>query len=352
MGAALRILFIGCFRFNCGSSHALLGYARAAARRGYDLRVSSLGLVDESVREKVAVAGQSWTPDVAVMVFESEQFLNAAGLGWIERKIPRAHRLIIDPDAKYSERVSIGADANHVTANSREFWRALYERLSDTILQPSLGPMMNGARRFLYFGVDLYRSPPPRAEREGEKTFDLIYVGNNWYRWHDVQWLACRLSKIRERLARIALFGSYWSGEPMPGFAEHTYSDPRFLLAHEIESYPSVAFDEVERQMGRGKFHPVFVRPVLNLLRMVTPRMFETFAADTVPLLPPYFKHACDLYGVEAAKLSLTEDPADSIMRMMQDYREYASISLAIRERLAHEHSYDRRLEELLSFVA
>lgn len=350
MGAALRILFVGCFRFNCGSSHALLGYARAAAQRNYDLRVSSLGLVDESVREKVVVADADWTPDVMVMVFESEQFLTTDGLRCIERKLPRARRVVIDPDAKYSEVVRIGADANHPSSNAGEFWRALYQQLSDTILQPCLGPMTGGAKRFLYFGVDRHR--PSRPVQDGKKRFDLIYVGNNWYRWHDFLWLFTKVASIRARLGRIAVFGNYWFGDPAPGFEEHTYSDPGFLQAHGIESYPSVAFDEVEYQMGQGKFHPIFVRPVLNLLRLVTPRMFETFIADTVPLLPPYFQHAVSLYGPEVTPLFLTEDPANAINTMMQNYQHYVSLSQAIRDRLVKNHSYDLRLQELLDFVA
>lgn len=349
MGAALRILFVGCFRFNCGSSHALLGYARAAERRQFDLRASQLGLVDESVRQKVAVADAHWTPDVTVLVFESEQFLTPHALSLIERS-PRRRRIVIDPDAKYSEITRIGADANHPSANAREFWRELYDHLSDTILQPRLGPMTGGARRFLYFGVDLNR--PPRARHEAGKPFDLIYVGNNWYRWHDFQWLFTKVARVRQRLGRIAVFGQYWQGDSAPGFEEHTYSAPAFLQAHRIESYPPVPFDEVESRMGQGRFHPIFVRPILNRLGLVTPRMFETFMADTVPVLPPYFRHAPSLYGAEVEPLFLTEDPADSLPGMMQSYSRYVSLSRSIRERLVKEHSYDQRLQELLGFVA
>lgn len=350
MGAALRILFVGCFRFNCGSSHALLGYARAAAERNYDLRVSSLGLVDETVREKVVVADADWTPDVMVLVFESEQFLTPASLRCIEQKLPRARRVVIDPDAKYSELIRIGSDTNHPSSKAGQFWRALYDQLSDTILQPRLGTMTGGARRFLYFGVDLHRPSPP--SQDGNQPFDLIYVGNNWYRWHDFQWLFTKLASIRSRLGRIAVFGKYWFGDPAPGFERHTYSDPGFLQAHGIESYPSVEFEEVERRMGQGRFHPIFVRPVLNLLQLVTPRMFETFIADTVPVLPPYFQHAVSLYGPEVTPLFLTEDPAGSLTAMMQNYQQHVSLARSIRERLVKEHSYDLRLQELLGFVA
>jgi hypothetical protein len=348
MGAPLRVLFVGCFRYNSGSSHTLLGYARAAQRQHYDLRVSSLGLVDKPVREKIAVADDDWVPDLIVLVFESERFLTSAAVRSLERMVPRSRRLIIDPDGKYSEVVQSGVDTNHPTADSRTFWAELYQQLSDTILQPCLGSITPGVKKFLYFGIDSYR--PSFPQERSEKLFDLIYVGNNWYRWHDFVWLFDKLSRIRSKVGRIAVFGKHWFADPEPGFEEHTYSDPSFLYAHGVESYRSVPFGEVERKMGQGKLHPIFVRPVLNLLKLVTPRMFETFAANTVPIIPQYFQHAVSLYGPEVTPLYLREDPADVITSMLNQYPDYMILAREIRDKLIKEHSYDVRLTELLGF--
>ena len=347
MRGSLRILFVGCFRYNCGSSHALLGYARAAKRQNYDLRVSSLGVLDQQIREKVRVADNDWTPDLMVLVFESEKFLTAEAIRRIEQTIPRKRRLIIDPDGKFSDAVHAGSDTNHPCASSRTFWNELYQQLSDTILQPCLGPIESPAREFLYFGIDVNR---PQLRQSAEKLFDLIYVGNNWYRWHDFVWLLENIKQIRSQLGRIAVFGNHWFDDPQPGYEEHTYSDPGFLKAHGVETYGSVPFDEVELHMGKGKLHPIFVRPVLNKMNLVTPRMFETFVTDTVPILPDYFQHARILYGPEVAPLFLTENPSETISAIMDKYSEYQSLTREIDNKLKRNHSYDVRLAELLNF--
>lgn len=348
MGKRLRILFIGCFRYNCGSSHALLGYFRAAQHLGFDLRASILGQVDQSVQKKVPVAPADWIPDLGVMVFESEQFLSLADLSRIERIVPRSHRVIIDPDGNYLEIVRDGADTNHPTEESLHYWSAFYRQLSDTVLQPRLGPMEPGTQRFLYFGLDLHRPGDPRAN--SEKLYDLLYIGNNWYRWHDIVWLLGQLQTIRPKLGRIAIFGKDWFGETATGYEECTYSDPTMLEAHGVETYGSVPFDEVEPRMGQGKLHPIFIRPILNALKLITPRMFETFAADTVPILPPYFHHAAALYGEKVRPLCLPPNPNDSILSMLDNYSDYVCLAFEIRNELITAHSYESRLAELIGF--
>jgi len=348
MGASLRILLVGYFKYNSGSSHALLGYVRAARFLGYDLRASQFGLVDEIVQEKVPVAEPDWNPDIVVLIFESKQFLNESALASVERLAPRSRRVIIDPDGKYSDAIFVGSDTNHPTADSHAFWVKLYNRLSDTILQPCLTSVATGAKRFLYFGIDLHR--PRVAETSDEKLYDLLYVGNNWYRWHDFVWLFEQLAPIRPRLGRIAVFGKHWFGDPKPGLEEHTYSDPGFLQAHGVESHRSVPFDEVERVMGQGKLHPIFIRPVINMLELATPRMFETFAANTVPILPPYFRCAVSLYGARVSPLCLPEKPADAVSSMLDRYGDYVALAREIRAELAKGDSYEARLAELLGF--
>jgi hypothetical protein len=62
-----------------------------------------------------------------------------------------------------------------------------FDERSDVIVQPSLGAPAPGTRRFLYFGVDAHRRREPSPVER--KPYDIVYVGNNWYRWHDVCWL-------------------------------------------------------------------------------------------------------------------------------------------------------------------
>lgn len=348
MGAQLRVLFIGRFRYNSGSSHTLLGYVRAARSLNIDLRASLLGLVDSTVRSLVPVAEEGWRPDVLVMVFESERFLDQDSVRLVERLAPRSYRLIVDPDGKFSKHVRRGSDTNHPTPDSRVYWTELYNRLSDVILQPGLGPVEVGAQKFLYFGIDLHY---PEINTTRRKTFDLIYVGNNWYRWHDLVWLLNKVAPIRQTLGRIAVFGKDWNVASVPGFEQAVYSEPGLLTERGVEVFDSAPFGAVVRTMGAGRLHPIFIRPVLNALGFVTPRMFETFAADTVPLIPPYFRYAALLFGAESNALRLPAEPADTILNMLDKYAEYSAIARETRSLLIEKHSYEVRLKELLSFV-
>lgn len=345
----LKIAFVGRYYWHNGSSHALLGYYRAGLHLGHDVRVSAIGIIDEVVRDKVPVASKDWRPDLMVLVFE-ERFLRGEGFACVEKVVPRERRLVIDPDGKYSDAVRAGTDSNHDTPDSQTLWSGDFDRLSDIVLQPTLGVPGNGARRFLYFGVDRHRQQDPGARNE--KPYDIVYVGNNWYRWTDVAWLIRSLAPVRSRIGRIGIFGRYWSGDPLPGYEEHTRSDRAFLDEHGVEVHRSVPFDGVEAAMGAGRLCPILVRPVLAALQLVTPRMFETFAAATVPLLPPHLQYTKALFGGGADGHFLTEQPVERVLAALDDYERHVRSAQDIRAELALHHSYEQRLAQLLSFVS
>lgn len=79
--------------------------------------------------------------------------------------------------------------------------------------------------------------------------------------------------------------------------------------------------------------------------------MFETFAADTIPLIPKYFSHALDLYGNGAKELVLTDRPETDILRILDNYEHHKKLSAEIRNQLKDEHSYEKRLTQLLEFI-
>jgi hypothetical protein len=115
--------------------------------------------------------------------------------------------------------------------------------------------------------------------------------------------------------------------------------------------YKSTPYGQVEKTMSRGKVNPILIRPILNEMGFVTPRMFETFAADTVPLIPNYFRHANELYGDEIFHLTLSPDPAVKIMEILENYQKYRDVSLRIGEKLRRKHSYQVRISQLLDLV-
>ncbi|HVS01914.1 MAG TPA: glycosyltransferase [Thermoanaerobaculia bacterium] len=343
--AAPRILFVGHFQRDGGSSNALLGYARAAGRRGIDLRVSSLVPLHPEVERAVPVADPEWRADYLVFVFEDWQYLSPPALEQLQRSTPRSRRLVIDQDGKYSPPTSAGADSNHRSDDEWRSWKGLFERLSDVILQPTLAAPQPGVESFLYFAA-----PPRIASCGTNRSFDVVYVGNNWYRWQDLVWFGQGIAPIRDRLGRIAVCGKWWDDETERDHPEQTWSDPRLLKRLGIELLPAVAFGDVVETMSRGRLNPQFVRPVLNELALVTPRMFEAFAADTVPVFPPHLRHVDRLYGQAIEPLVLPERPAAAVLQMLERHSEYAALAKEIAGKLEREHSYDARLSQLLGF--
>lgn len=341
------IAFVGNYQYSSGSSNALLGYVRAGEVLGYDIRVSSFGYVDDVIKATVPVADRNWRPDLFIIVFESYPFLTSKDVEDICALIPRSKRIIIDPDGKYSKPSFSAGDTNHLSQDSYKFWANLYDSLSDIILQPYPGtPITQKVKSFLYFGIDknvvgLSKQP---------KDYDLMYIGNNWYRWHDIYKFVQLITPIRNRLKKVALVGNYWSSDVMLDYEEATYSDPNFLNQNGIEILKSAPYGKVEETMSRSLLNPIFVRPILNHLGFVTPRMFETFNADTVPLVPYYFTHATRLYGKEIINLTMSDNPED-IIKILDNYDTYLNLSREIREMLKVKHSYEIRLNELVKFA-
>lgn len=342
----MKIAFVGRFYWHNGSSHALLGYRRAAEAIGFDVRVSEIGIVDQTVRSLIPIAPADWCPDLLVCVFE-ERFLREGGFRKIETSVPRDRRIVIDPDGKYTETVTFEGDCNHFNASEAKNWRDDFERISDKILQPSLGKLPTGVSRFLYFGVDLHRV----SRVASDKVFDVVYVGNNWYRWAEIMWLFGSLSRIRGRLGRLAIFGQYWGGIPLENYETETFSDPNFFRMNGIETFGPVPFDKVEETMEKGFLSPIFARPILRHLKLVTPRMFETFAAATVPLLPENVIYALPLYDSGAKFLVLGSCPSKTVQEALSNYGEYSRVANDVRESLQINHNYEVRLRELVALV-
>ena len=107
MTAPLRIAIAGRFYWHNGSSHALLGYSRAARRLGHDLRASLLGIVDDVVQQKVPTADPEWKADLLVLVCE-ERFLQSKARQQIDALYPRSRRVLIDPDGRYAPIIDVG----------------------------------------------------------------------------------------------------------------------------------------------------------------------------------------------------------------------------------------------------
>ena len=156
------------------------------------------------------------------------------------------------------------------------------------------------------------------------------------------------VNSIRSRVPEIGLTGNWWLNDFLEGYEEATNSDPEFLAKHNVDVQSPPPYGEVEKTMSQGKFNPIFLRAILREMKFVTPRMFETFLADTVPLLPGYFDYATKLYGSEVQPLIMSAGIANTIESLVANYEQTQKLCQSIREKLIREHSYRIKLEQLL----
>ncbi len=344
-----KIVFIGNFQYNCGSSNTVLGYIKAGEHLGHEVRVSEYGYIDEVMRQTVPIAPREWKADIYVIVYESYPFLTQEAIRSLIDTVPVSKRLLLDPDGKYLPPIKADYDSNHENSSSYEFWKDLYDSLSQKILQPRLIPSDNPKIiPFLYFGVD--NNKTDNLEHI-EKEYDLMYLGNNWYRWEDIVKLTETVEPIRNKIKKFALIGQYWDESTMKNFERATRSDVGFLSSHNVQIRKSAGFGKVESTMSSGKLNPILVRPILNKLGFVTPRMFETFFANTVPLIPDYFTHADALYGSGINQLKFSFSSPVDISNIYDSYEKNLVFSHEIKSFLEAEHSYKKRIKQLIDIV-
>lgn len=108
----------------------------------------------------------------------------------------------------------------------------------------------------------------------------------------------------------------WWVDSPLREAAY--YTDPSYLRRLEVEIMPPVPVRQVITSMSRGVFNPVLVRPIFNHLRIVNPRLFETPAANTIPLfgLPP--EYVQEIYGEQALELVLGDNASEKIADLLR----------------------------------
>ena len=103
--------------------------------------------------------------------------------------------------------------------------------------------------------------------------------------------------------------------------------------------------------MNRAVLNPVLLRPTFERMRLVNPRMFETPAAGTIPLLNLDPAHIEEIYGPNALELLVGDDASERIVDALDRPEYYGEVVTGVRERLARNHSHTARLRELLEIV-
>jgi hypothetical protein len=103
--------------------------------------------------------------------------------------------------------------------------------------------------------------------------------------------------------------------------------------------------------MGCARFNPIFHRPLFNQLGLVTNRTFETFCADTIPLIMLSTPQVEALYGPDARPLAPGDDVAGRLSDMLYRPELYWEAVLRVRAHLAERHSYRQRFQQLLGIL-
>src|SRR5262249_24561418 len=119
-----------------------------------------------------------------------------------------------------------------------------------------------------------------------------------------------------------------------------------------VEVLPPVRFEEVIRCMSRAAVNAVLLRPLFARLRFVTPRLFETPAANTIPLFVLAPEHAREIYGDAGLELVLPEEqPHEKVVDLLSRAARYAGVVREIRQHLAEKHSHAARLQRLIEII-
>ncbi len=280
--------------------------------------------------------------------------------------LPREKRAVVDLWGRYNDTIFIDHDFNHLEKLDGHVgweWEEGFRAISDTILQPTLNPLRTDAGSFLFHGFapDAVVNPETSAAaaaarwKDSERWFGVAYVGSNWQRWQQVRDFFEAHAPHRKTVGWAGLIGWDWKERPEWAAQQGLVgidTDPQWLLDNEITVKDGVRFDKVLDYLSQSKFTPIFHRPLFRKLGLATVRTFETFHADTLPvlMLPKPFVEA--VYGAAAVTLVPGEDVGAFLLDATKEPERYWDAVIKTRAHLAAHHSYARRFEELAALAS
>ncbi len=300
--------------------------------------------------------------DVALFVVQvTADFPDMPHLARILDGLPRQRRMVVDLWGRFNDTILLEHDFNHLEkldGHPGWEWQEALRAISETILQPALAPLRPEVRSFLFHGYDPgsvakpYKTAREAAAAWRAKPYGVMYVGSNWQRWEQVRRFLESYRPARGKVGQACLVGWDWSARP--SWAVQTGimgidTDPAFLAELDVETRDGVRFDEVTGLLGQARFAPVFHRPLFRHLGFVTNRTFETFYADTVPVLMLPREFVAAIYGEAALALVPGESVATHLEDAMRQPEAYWDAVLQTRAHLAARHSYAQRFQELSS---
>jgi hypothetical protein len=362
----VKLLFVSRNSRSKGATSTTVAYVRAGRALGHDVSIFSEQKSDSPGEcFSCDLTGVDW---VIFVVHGPKDLPGLPVLGELLDGIPRSRRVVIDCCGRYNDTVCVEHDSNHLEkldGHAAWEWIEGLQAISDRILQPTSRPLRGDVQPFLFHGFDpfsiqrAYRSPQEAARvwsgNDGsQKRYGFVYVGNNFQKWSQLRPLMEVLEPLRGKAGAFCLAGQDWNKRPKWAASKELHGvdvDPDVLARFEVEVRPAIPFDEVIPLMGQGRFCPIIHRPLFNQLGLVTTRTFETFSADTIPvlLLPPLMVE--DVYGSAALALRADENVSELVTDMLRRPETYWDAVLKTRALLAERHSYDHRFRELLAIL-
>jgi hypothetical protein len=348
----MRLVFV-CWPFeDQGSSLMIQGYSEAAEALGHEVSVYACPYDKIPLNYSLAIG----SADAIVFLFEwttQQYYGDRLDLARLVGKVPRERRVVIDGDGNYNEMISVEGDINHPDDASSRRWTEICDSISDKIYQPTLNPLRPNVRSFLFYAYNpAWEQPLEFATKE----FTMLYVGHSKYRWRPLERVLRAIEPSRSDIGRIGVVGHGWDSTPIWANKMQIegiyHTDKAYLQRLGVDVLPAVSFKDVIAWMGKATFNPVLLRPTFGYMRLVTPRLFETPAASTIPLFVLDEAHVETLYGPEALELRLPDkEPEEKVLDLVRRPDHYGGIVISMRQRLAKRHSHKARLEQLIEII-
>jgi hypothetical protein len=345
-----KILLVTQLHRFASGSNSIAEYIQCAKELGHEVAVFG--------KKSWEFPGMKYSLDVerfdfaVFVVNEATDFPDLPHLARLLDGMPKERRIIVDCCGRYNETVRVDHDVNHLEKlDGHEGWEWIesFQATADTILQPALAPLKADVRPFLFHGYN------PKWERPLEfsrKQYGMVYVGGCWFRWLALKRVLAAVEPIRTTIGGMMIAGEGWQEMPswldQPLRADAYFTDYDYLRGLGIELRPPVPFEEVVSTMSLGVLNPVLVRPIFNHLRIVTPRLFETVAADTISLFNLDAEYVAEIYGPDAVELVLGENGSEQIVDILRRPSYYAEVVREMRRHLAERHSFAGRVQELV----
>jgi hypothetical protein len=334
-----------------GSGLVIQGYTQAARALGHEVCV--YGRDNPKIPLNYSLDVES--ADAVIFIFEwttQLRYEDQLDMLRLIGKVPRNKRVILDGDGNYNDLLAIDSDYNHRDAEGSRRWTEICDSVTDKICQPTLHPLRPNVRPFLFYAYNpAWEVPLSPAGHE----YGMIYVGHCKFRWRPMSRVLQAVEPVRPQIGRIGMVGDGWGKLPAWAAAmkieDSYYSDAALLEKLRVEVMPPVPFKQVVGTMSKAAFNPVLLRPTFNYMRIVNPRMFETPAANTIPLFAIDEAHAKEIYGEDAAALVLGDNGPEMVLDMVRRPERFRDLQMQIRQHLAEKHSHTARLKQLIEIV-